>query len=82
MRTIKLSDRKIVQYSIDDLREKLGISKPAALKYVQAGIIPAAKIGRRWWINEEDLEAFLTRRRPSVWLKDGGKPTLNENENE
>jgi len=60
--TDDLSDKVIVQYSIDDLTKKLHISRPTALKYVKAGIIPAAKIGREWRINEEDLEAFLKRR--------------------
>ena len=59
MRSIWLGSRIIYQYSLDDLQEKLEISKVTALKLVQSGRIKGQKIGRRWWINEEDLVAFL-----------------------
>ncbi|KPL05588.1 MAG: hypothetical protein AMJ73_00215 [candidate division Zixibacteria bacterium SM1_73] len=59
MRSIWLGSKIIYQYSLDDLQEKLQISKVTALKLVQSGKIRGQKIGRRWWINEEDLVAFL-----------------------
>lgn len=59
MRSIWLGSKIIYQYSLDDLQEKLQISKVTALKLVQSGRIKGQKIGRRWWINEEDLVAFL-----------------------
>ena len=59
MRTIWLGSKVITQYSLKDIQEKLQISKVTALKLVQSGKIKAQKIGRRWWINEEDLIAFL-----------------------
>ena len=59
MRSIWLGSKIIYQYSLDDLQEKLEISKVTALKLVQSGRIKGQKIGRRWWINEEDLVAFL-----------------------
>lgn len=59
MRSIWLGSKIIYQYSLDDLQEKLQISKVTALKLVQSGKIKGQKIGRRWWINEEDLVAFL-----------------------
>lgn len=59
MRTIWLGSKVITQYSLKDIQEKLQISKVTALKLVQSGKIKAQKIGRRWWVNEEDLIAFL-----------------------
>lgn len=63
MRSIWLGSKIIYQYSLDDLQEKLEISKVTALKLVQSGRVKGQKIGRRWWINEEDLVAFLEGRR-------------------
>jgi len=65
MRSIWLGSKIIYQYSLDDLQEKLEISKVTALKLVQSGRIKGQKIGRRWWINEEDLVAFLEGKRES-----------------
>jgi excisionase family DNA binding protein len=59
MRTIWLGSKVIQQYSLLDLQDKLQISKVTALKLVQSGKIRAQKIGRKWWINEEDLVEFL-----------------------
>jgi excisionase family DNA binding protein len=59
MRTIWLGSKVIQQYSLLDLQDKLQISKVTALKLVQSGRIRAQKIGRKWWINEEDLLEFL-----------------------
>jgi len=59
MRSIWLGSKIIYQYSLKDIQEKLQISKVTALKLVQTGKIKAQKIGRRWWVNEEDLVVFL-----------------------
>lgn len=59
MRTIWLGSKIINQYSLLDLQEKLQVSKVTALKLVGSGRIKAQKIGRQWWINEEDLIGFL-----------------------
>jgi excisionase family DNA binding protein len=59
MRTIWLGSKIINQYSLLDLQEKLQVSKVTALKLVGSGRIKAQKIGRQWWINEEDLIDFL-----------------------
>jgi len=59
MRTIWLGSKIINQYSLMDLQEKLQVSKVTALKLVGSGRIKAQKIGRQWWINEEDLIDFL-----------------------
>lgn len=59
MRTIWLGSKIINQYSLQDLQEKLQVSKVTALKLVGSGKIKAQKIGRQWWINEDDLIGFL-----------------------
>lgn len=62
MRTIWLGSKVIEQYSLADIQEKLQISRVTALKLLQSGKIRAQKIGRRWWINENDLIDFLERK--------------------
>jgi len=59
MRTIWLGSKIFQQYSLKDIEEKLQVSKVTALKLVNSGKIQAQKIGRQWWINEEDFIAFL-----------------------
>jgi excisionase family DNA binding protein len=59
MRTIWLGSKIFQQYSLKDIQEKLQISKVTALKLVNSDKLRAQKIGRQWWINEEDFIAFL-----------------------
>jgi excisionase family DNA binding protein len=59
MRTIWLGSKIFQQYSLKDIQEKLQVSKVTALKLVNSGKIQAQKIGRQWWINEEDFISFL-----------------------
>lgn len=59
MRTIWLGSKIINQYSIKDVQEKLQISKVTALRLVGTSKLKAQKIGRQWWVNEEDLISFL-----------------------
>lgn len=65
MRTIWLGSKVIEQYSLADIQEKLQISRVTALKLLQSGKIQAQKIGRKWWINENDLVDFLERKNQS-----------------
>ena len=62
MRTIWLGSKVIQQYNLRDIQEKLQISRVTALKLLGSGKIKAQKIGRQWWVNEEDLIAFLERK--------------------
>lgn len=62
MRTIWLGSKVIQQYNLQDVQEKLQISRVTALKLLASGRIKAQKIGRKWWVNEEDLIAFLEGR--------------------
>ncbi|MBN1223681.1 MAG: helix-turn-helix domain-containing protein [Candidatus Aminicenantes bacterium] len=54
-----MGSKVIEQYSLADIQDKLEISRVTALKLVQSGRIRAQKIGRMWWINENDLIDFL-----------------------
>jgi len=60
-----LGSKVIEQYSLADIQEKLQISRVTALKLLQSGKIRAQKIGRKWWINENDLVDFLERKNQS-----------------
>jgi excisionase family DNA binding protein len=62
MRTIWLGSKVIQQYNLKDIQEKLQISRVTALKLLGTGKIKAQKIGRQWWVNEEDLINFLERK--------------------
>ncbi len=59
MRTIWLGSKIFQQYSLKDIQEKLQISKVTALKLVNSDKLNAQKIGRQWWINEDDFIVFL-----------------------
>jgi hypothetical protein len=59
MRTIWLGSKIFQQYSLQDIQEKRQISKVTALKLVNSDELKAQKIGRQWWINEDDFIAFL-----------------------
>ena len=59
MRTIWLGSKIFQQYSLKDIQEKLQISKVTALNLVNSDKLNAQKIGRQWWINEEDFIVFL-----------------------
>lgn len=68
MRTIWLGSKVIQQYDLKDIQEKLQISRVTALKLLGSGKIKAQKIGRQWWVNEEDLIAFLEGRSKEAQL--------------
>lgn len=59
MREIRIGWKKITQYTVKDIMEKLSISKVTALKLIKSGQLKAVRIGRQYWINEEDFIAFL-----------------------
>jgi excisionase family DNA binding protein len=65
MRTIWLGSKVIQQYNLKDIQEKLEVSRVTALKLLNSGKIKAQKIGRQWWVNEEDLIAFLEGKKRS-----------------
>ena len=44
------------------IQDKLQISRVTALRLLSSGRLRGQKIGRRWWVNEEDFIAFLERK--------------------
>jgi excisionase family DNA binding protein len=48
--------------SIKDAAERLEISNVRVFQLIQEGSLPAQKIGRDWFIQEDDVEAAKNRR--------------------
>ena len=44
----------------DDVAEILRVGRLTALDYMRRGVIPACKIGRRWYSPKPLLDEFLT----------------------
>lgn len=75
MRTLKIGDKNIRQYTVADLMTKLDISKVTALNLLKAGKIKSIRIGRQYWINEVDLVDFLLGGSPRKNIFYGEKTT-------
>jgi len=69
MRILKFGKKKIKQYTVKDLMEILDISKVTALKLLKSGQLRSIRIGRQYWINEDDLIEFSPRRSKIVLKK-------------
>lgn len=46
-------------FTVEQLAKALNIGKNSAYTLVQTGKIPAKKLGRRYYIKEENIERFL-----------------------
>lgn len=66
MRNLKIGKKKIKQYTVKDLMEILDISKVTALKLLKSGQLRSVRIGRQYWINEDDLIEFLLGERDRI----------------
>lgn len=49
--------------SLEEVAERLGVHRTTVYRLVMAGELPAAKIGRQWRIEPDDLERYLRRAR-------------------
>lgn len=49
----------LVLYSVDDLHEKLGLSKMTIRAYLREGKIRARKLGVQWYVTEEALREYF-----------------------
>lgn len=58
----------LILYSIDDLHEKLGVSKLTLRSYLRTGRIRGRKLGVSWYVTEESLQEYFSapERRPGV----------------
>ena len=56
----------LILYSIDDLHEKLGVSKLTLRSYLRTGRIRGRKLGVSWYVTEESLQEYFNapERRP------------------
>lgn len=46
-------------FSVDEVAERLGMSRYTVSDWMKAGRLKGVKIGKYWRVNERDLEAFL-----------------------
>lgn len=53
-------------YTIDEAAKTLKVSTMTVYRYIKAGKLRAAKIGRDWRITEEQLKDFLKSMTPST----------------
>jgi excisionase family DNA binding protein len=51
-------------YTVEDVMAQLGLSTRTVHQYFREGRLQGRKIGRRWYITPEDLQAFITGRGP------------------
>lgn len=52
-------DTKAVTYSVDQVAELLGLSRGTAYQHVRDGVIPAVRLGRRWFVPRNRFHAWL-----------------------
>lgn len=45
--------------TVNEVAERLGLHAHTIRRYIREGKIPAAKFGRVWRVDEEDLRAFI-----------------------
>jgi len=59
----KIIPKKIMRgmkfFNVPDLTEILGLAPLAVRDYLRKGKIKAVKIGKRWWVSDKNLNAFL-----------------------
>jgi excisionase family DNA binding protein len=49
-------------YSAEQVAEMLGMHVKTIQRYMREGVLPAARIGKRWRVSGHDLSAFTERR--------------------
>lgn len=50
---------ELTLYSVDDLHEKLGISKMTLRSYLREGKLMGRKMGVQWFVTEEAIRAYF-----------------------
>ena len=50
-------------YTLAEVAERLKVSRRTVYRWIQAGDLPAYKLGQEWRIQGADLEKFLEERR-------------------
>ncbi len=49
-------------YSLNEVQELLHVCRATVCNYIRAGILTPTLVGKRRYINEKDLNAFLKRK--------------------
>ena len=49
----------VVLYTIPEICEILGISRRTCMTYLQAGKLKGVKIGGKWKVSKENLQAYM-----------------------
>lgn len=60
-------------YSVDDLHEKLGLSKMTIRAYLREGKIRARKLGVQWYVTEEALREYFDEPTAKLTSKEENK---------
>jgi hypothetical protein len=61
-------------YNLEQLREKLGISVRTLREYIKKKELKASKIGRAFFVSENNLSVFFKDREAYSWRKKGDYP--------
>lgn len=64
-----MTDLKQDLLGLDDAIEILGTSRPTFYRWLRAGKIKGQKAGRQWRFYREDLDRFITGKKPSIELR-------------
>jgi len=67
----KMTDKLI---AVDEVAEYLRVKVTTVYEWAKEGKIPAAKVGRLWRFDREEIEAWVKSRKPSM----GVEATNNE----
>jgi len=62
---IKVVNKKL--YSVKDLSEMLPITPLTIREYFRKGKIKGNKIGKNWYVTEENLESFIEGEEAKKW---------------
>jgi len=61
-------------YSLEQLREKFGISVRTWREYIKKKELTASKVGRAFFVSEHELSVFFKNKEAYSWRKKGDYP--------
>ncbi|MBA7479553.1 hypothetical protein ES707_14987 [subsurface metagenome] len=68
---MKLGNKEL--YTIKELEKTLPLTRLTICEYLRKGKLKGHKIGRKWYVNKEDLEAFIDSGNQKVREEGEGK---------
>ena len=57
MATLQIKNKTL--YDIPELTKKLGVGKYTIRRYIKLGTLKAVKVGRAYWVDEEELDKLF-----------------------